>query len=322
MEERKVAEQMYIFSGNANRALAEEVANGCGTTLGEASIVHFSDGEIKVRYPQSIRAGDVFIIQPTCKPVSDHLMELLIMIDAAVRASASRVTAVIPYFGYARQDRKDEPRVSITAKLVANLLTTAGVHRLLTLDLHAGQIQGFFDIPVDHLYGAPVLAQYFRGFDNLVVVSPDAGGVQRARAFAKILDEAPLAIIDKRRPRANVAEVMNIIGDVRGKRAVLVDDIIDTAGTIVHAAAALKAAGAVEVYACCSHGVFSGPALERIGGSCLQKVVTTNTLRHEALPANIAQLSVAPLLADAVMRIHSGASLSTLFAGTRPAGER
>lgn len=321
MNSRKVAENMYIFSGNANRPLAEEVARACGVPVSEARIDHFSDGEIKVRYPQSIRAGDVFIIQPTGKPVSDNLMELLIMIDAAVRASATRVTAVLPYFGYARQDRKDEPRVSITAKLVANLLTTAGVHRLLTLDLHAGQIQGFFDIPVDHLYGAPVLAQYFAKLTDVTVVSPDAGGVQRARAFAKIVD-APLAIVDKRRPRANVAEVMNIIGDVKGRRCVLVDDIIDTAGTIVHAAAALKAAGAVEVYACCSHGVLSGPAAERIAGSCLTKVVTTDSLFHAGLPDKVERLTVAPLLAEAMLKIHSGESLSTLFAGGRTAGAR
>jgi ribose-phosphate pyrophosphokinase len=321
MNSRKVSDNMYIFSGNANRPLAAAVAAACGMTLSEAQIDHFSDGEIKVRYPQSIRAGDVFIIQPTGKPVSDNLMELLIMIDAAVRASATRVTAVMPYFGYARQDRKDEPRVSITAKLVANLLTTAGVHRLLTLDLHAGQIQGFFDIPVDHLYGAPVLAQYFQRLDQLTVVSPDAGGVQRARAFAKIVD-APLAIVDKRRPRANVAEVMNIIGEVKGRRCVLVDDIIDTAGTIGHAAAALKAAGAIEVYACCSHGVLSGPAAERINASCLTKVVTTDTLHHDNLPDRVERLTVAPLLAEAMLKIHTGDSLSTLFAGGRPTGTR
>jgi ribose-phosphate pyrophosphokinase len=308
---------MKIFSGNSNRALAEEICRYLKVPLGDAFLGRFSDGEIQFQILENVRGADVFVIQSTCPPVDSNLMELLIMLDAFRRASAQRITAVIPYFGYARQDRKDKPRVPISAKLVADLLTTAGASRVLTMDLHAGQIQGFFSIPVDHLFAAPVLIEYFRkkAIPDLVVVSPDAGGVERARAYAKRLN-AELAIIDKRRERANVAEVLHIIGEVRGRTALIVDDMIDTAGTLTEVAQALLEGGAREVYACCTHAVFSGPAIERIERAPLKEVVVTNTIplspRGQEVP-KITCLSVAPLLGEAIRSIHEETSVSRLF---------
>ncbi len=307
-----------IFTGNANRALAEAICRRLGLPLGRATVKTFSDGEICVEIEESVRGWDVFVVQPTCPPVNDHLMELLVMMDALKRASANSISAVIPYYGYARQDRKVSPRVPITSKLVADLITVAGADRVLTVDLHAGQIQGFFDIPVDNLYATPVLLEEFRKrfrSDELVVVSPDAGGVERARAFAKRLD-AGLAIIDKRREKANVSEVMHIIGDVRGRCALLLDDMVDTAGTLTNAAQALKDNGAREVYAAATHAVLSGPAVERIQGSCLEQLIVTDTipLRPEAeRTGKIRVLSVAPLLAEAIRRITECGSVSSLF---------
>ncbi len=307
-----------IFTGNANRPLAEAICRRLGLPLGRATVKTFSDGEICVEIEESVRGWDVFVVQPTCPPVNDHLMELLVMMDALKRASANSISAVIPYYGYARQDRKVSPRVPITSKLVADLITVAGADRVLTVDLHAGQIQGFFDIPVDNLYATPVLLEEFRRRfrnDELVVVSPDAGGVERARAFAKRLD-AGLAIIDKRREKANVSEVMHIIGDVRDKRALLLDDMVDTAGTLTHAARALKDNGAREVYAAATHPVLSGPAVERIQDSCLEQLIVTDTipLRPEAeRTGKIRVLSVAPLLAEAIRRITECGSVSSLF---------
>ncbi|MGN6105797.1 MAG: ribose-phosphate pyrophosphokinase [Kofleriaceae bacterium] len=310
---------LSIFTGNANRALADEICKFVEIPLGRADVTHFSDGEIYVEVGENVRGVNCFVVQPTCSPPNQSLMELLIMIDALKRASAGSIVAIIPYFGYARQDRKAKPRTPITAKLVANLITAAGADRALAMDLHAGQIQGFFDIPFDHLYGMPVLIDELRvlGFtgDQTVVVSPDAGGVERARAFSKRLG-AGLAIIDKRRPAPNVSEVMNIVGDVRGKRAVIVDDIIDTAGTLSNAAQAIVNAGAASVSACASHAVFSGKAVQRITDSPLQHVVVTNTIPQSeaglACP-KVRVKSVGRLLGEAIKRIHHGDSISSLF---------
>ncbi|MBM4123262.1 MAG: ribose-phosphate pyrophosphokinase [Nitrospira sp.] len=310
--------ELKLFSGNANQALAKEICGYLGVGLGEATVSSFSDGEIRVRIEENVRGSDLFLIQSCSQPVNTSIMELLIMIDAVKRSSAYRVTAVIPYFGYARQDRKDQPRVPITAKLMADLITTAGADRVLTMDLHAGQIQGFFNIPVDNLYATPVLLDYItkRGGDDLVVVSPDAGGVERARAFAKRL-QAQLAIIDKRREGPNNAEVMNIIGDIEGRSALLLDDMIDTAGTIVQGAQACADKGAKMVWAACTHPVLSGPALERLQSSCLTEVVVTNTIplngKEQQCP-KLRVLSVAPLLGEAITRIHEEESVSSLFA--------
>ncbi len=306
-----------IFSGNANRAFAAEVAADLGLTVADALVGSFSEGEVRVKINENVRGRDVFIIQPTCPPVNDHLMELLIMIDAIRRASSRRITAVIPYFGYARQDRKDQPRVPITAKLVANLITVAGADRVLTMDLHAGQIQGFFDIPLDHLFAVNVFVDYFtkqRPLEDLVVVSPDVGGIKMARAYAKRL-KASLAMVDKRRISHMDTEVMDIMGEVKGKTALIVDDLVSTAGSLVQAARALKDAGAKEVYAAISHPVLSGPAIERLATSELKELVVTNSIpltaeRH--LP-KIKVLSVAPLFAEAIHCIHDEASISGLF---------
>jgi ribose-phosphate pyrophosphokinase len=306
-----------IFCGSSNKALAEEVCKFVGVPLGETRLQRFSDGEVHFQLLENVRGVDVFVIQPTSHPVDQHLMELLIMIDALKRASAGRITVVMPYYGYARQDRKDRPRVAITSKLVADLLQTAGANRALLVDLHAAQIQGFFNIPVDHLFASPVLVSYFREMDlpNLTVVSPDAGGVERARFFAKKL-EVPLAIVDKRRTDINVTEVMNVIGDVEGRTCLILDDIIDTAGTLVKTADALLEQGAEKVYACASHPVLSGPAVERIKASRLEQVVVTNTipLQEEAAKVDkIKVLSIAGLLGRAIESIHMETSVSRLF---------
>lgn len=306
-----------IFSGSANRALCEEICKFVGVPMGETRMQRFSDGEIYFQLLENVRGADVFVVQPTCFPVDEHLLELLIMIDALKRASAGRITVVVPYYGYARQDRKDRPRVAISSKLVADLLTTAGANRALLVDLHAAQIQGFFNIPVDHLFASPVLVTYFRDLNlpDLTVVSPDAGGVERARFFAKKLD-VPLAIVDKRRTDINVTEVMNVIGDVRGRTCLILDDIIDTAGTLVKTVDALLAQGAEKVYACASHAVLSGPAVERIAASRLTELVVTNTipLREEAHGVEkIKVLSIAGLLGRAIESIHMETSVSTLF---------
>lgn len=306
-----------IFAGNSNQPLAKEICEHLSVGLGNAKVHTFSDGEVQVEIGDNVRGRDVFLIQSTCAPSNNHLMEMLVMVDALKRASAARINAVVPYFGYARQDRKVAPRAPITAKLVADLISVAGVDRLLTVDLHAGQIQGFFDIPVDHLYAAPVMLDEIRNknFENLVIVSPDAGGTERARAFAKRLD-AGLAIIDKRRSGPNVSEVMHIIGDVSGKNCVIVDDMIDTAGTLCTAANALSNAGAVSVSACATHGVLSGPALERISDSQLQEVVVTNTIPAQEKVdqcKRLRTLSVSKLLAEAIRRIHNDESVSSLF---------
>jgi ribose-phosphate pyrophosphokinase len=305
-----------VFTGNANRDLVKNICQELGITMGTCDVTHFSDGEINVNIGETVRGCDVFIIQSTNTPVNDNLMELLILIDAVKRASAGRVNAVIPYYGYARQDRKTKAREPITAKLVANLLTTAGADRVVGMDLHAGQIQGYFDIPVDHLSAVPILAEYFKDIvdEDTVIVSPDLGGVTRARAFANILD-LPIAIIEKRRPKANVSEVMNVIGDIEGKNVILVDDIIDTAGTIVKAASVLKSFGAKKVYGCATHGVLSGPALDRIHNSELEKFVITDTipLSEMARIDKIEVVSVAPILAEAIRRINSNESVSINF---------
>ena len=308
---------LKVFSGNAHPALAKEICGCLGVPLGQAYIGRFPDGEVRLQVLENVRGADVFLIQPTCRPVNDTLMELLILVDAFRRASAYRITAVMPYYGYARQDRKDRPRVPISSKLVADLITTAGAHRVLALDLHAGQIQGYFNIPVDHLYATPVTVGYFRKLKlkNLVVVSPDPGGVERARAFAKKL-RAPLAIIDKRREDAHVVEMFNVIGDVVGKNCLIVDDMIDTGGTLVKAAGALIEKGAIKVYACCTHGVFAGDAIAMIRDSKLEQVVTTNSIPLEESGAKcpkIKVLSVAGLLADAIRSIHDETSVSRLF---------
>lgn len=308
--------RLKIFSGNANLGLAEEIARHAGISLGSVEVGRFANGEINVIVNESVRGADVFVVQPTCSPPNETLMELLILIDAFRRASARRVTAVVPFYGYARQDRKTRGREPITAKLVANLITVAGARRVLTMDLHAGQIQGFFDIPVDHLSAVPILAEYFlqKGLTNPVVVSPDLGGITRARLLADRL-RADIATVDKRRPQPNVSEVMNIIGKVKGKTVIMVDDIIDTGGTIVEGAEALLQKGAVEVYACCTHAIFSGPAREKLDRSPLKEVVVTNTIpvNSERLPDKIKVLSVAPLLGEAILRIHQDLSVSALF---------
>ncbi len=307
-----------IFAGNSNRKLAEDIAKHVGIPMGNSDVSTFSDGEISVNIYETVRGADVFVIQSTCSPVNDNLMEMLIMIDAFKRASAGRITAVIPYYGYARQDRKAKARDPITAKLIADLITTAGADRVLTMDLHAAQIQGFFSIPVDHLLGVPILAQHYleRGFEDedVVIVSPDIGSVTRARNIANRLN-APIAIVDKRRPRANVAEVMNIIGDVKGKKVLLVDDMIDTAGTLVQGAEALIKNGAKEVYACATHGVLSGPAIERIQNSPIKELVITDTipLPPEKQIDKIRVLSVAPIFAEAIDRIYEDLPVSILF---------
>ncbi len=308
-----------LFTGNANPVLAQEMAKHLGVEVGSASVGRFSDGEVTVEIRQNVRARDVFVVQPTCAPTNENLMELLIMVDALKRASARRITAVIPYFGYARQDRRPRStRVPISAKVVANLLETVGVERVLTMDLHADQIQGFFDIPVDNIYASPVLLSDLKSknYPNLVVVSPDVGGVVRARALAKQLG-CDLAIIDKRRPTANVSEVMHVIGEIDGRNCVIMDDMIDTAGTLVKAAEVLKARGAKSVYAYCTHPVFSGPAVERIAGSQIDEVVITNTIPlSDAGKAcgKIRQLSVAFLFAETIRRISDGESVTSLFA--------
>ncbi|MDO9230198.1 MAG: ribose-phosphate pyrophosphokinase [Syntrophales bacterium] len=311
-------ERIRVFTGNANLELARKITENLGVTLGKAHVTAFSDGETRVEINENVRGMDVFIIQPSCPPVNITLMELLIMIDAVRRASADRITAVIPYYGYARQDRKVAPRAPITAKLVADLITQAGANRVLAMDLHAGQIQGFFNIPVDNLFATPVLLNHikknYQG-DNIVIVSPDAGGVERARAFGKRLG-ASLAIIDKRRDGPNDAQVMNIIGHVKGKRVILLDDMIDTAGTVVQAAKALKEEGAIEVTVCCTHPVLSGPALERIEQSDLKEIIVTDTVPlHEKARAcsRIKVLSVSGLLSEAVRRIYYNDSVSSLF---------
>ena len=308
-----------VFTGNSHPELANEIAKILGVPMGASKVSTFSDGEISVDINETVRGADVFIVQSTCSPVNNNLMELLIMIDAFKRASAGRINAVIPYYGYARQDRKAKSRDPITAKLVADLLTAAGADRVLTMDLHATQIQGYFNIPVDHLMGAPILSKHFveKGLadqDDVVVVSPDLGSVTRARKFADRL-HAPIAIIDKRRPKANVSEIMNIIGEVEGKRCILIDDMIDTAGTIANAANALKDLGATAVYACCTHGVLSGPAFERINNSAIEELVMLNTIN---LPENveidkITSLSVAPIFAEAIKRIYDDEPISKLF---------
>jgi ribose-phosphate pyrophosphokinase len=308
-----------VFTGNANPALAEEIARHLGISLGAASVSRFSDGEVTVEINTNVRARDVFVVQSTCAPTNENLMELLIMVDALKRASAERITAVIPYFGYARQDRRPRStRVPISAKVVANLLETVGVQRVLTMDLHADQIQGFFDIPVDNIYASPVLLGDLRqkNYDNLIVVSPDVGGVVRARALAKQLN-TDLAIIDKRRPKANVSEVMHVIGDIEGRNCVIMDDMIDTAGTLVKAAEVLKERGARHVYAYCTHPIFSGPAIDRLSkGTGLDEVVVTNTIPLSDAArtcTKIRQLSVGPLIAETIQRIAKGESVMSLF---------
>jgi ribose-phosphate pyrophosphokinase len=307
---------MKIFSGNANFAMSEEIAEHLGLEVSRADVRKFSDGEIFVEIRENVRGTDAFIVQPTCTPVNDHLMELVIMADAMRRASARRITAVLPYYGYARQDRKVAPRVPISAKVVAEMLMAVGVRRVLCMDLHAGQIQGFFNIPVDHLYAAPVLIDHIReNFDDFIMISPDAGGVERTRAFAKRLN-CGLAIIDKRRDRPNHSEAMHVIGDVKGKIAILMDDMVDTAGTLCHGADTLLENGAKEVHACCSHGVLSGPAVDRLNSSAIKSLVVTNTipLRENARECGkIKVLSVSSLLAEAIRRIHNEDSVSSLF---------
>jgi ribose-phosphate pyrophosphokinase len=308
--------RLKVFSCNSNPNLAKTICELIGIPLGDAQVGKFSDGEIHIQLNESVRGADVYVIQSTCDPVNQHLMELLVMVDALRRASAGTINVVIPYYGYARQDRKARARDPITAKLVANLIQTAGVDRVITMDLHATQIQGFFNIPVDHLLGVPILADYFKqkGLENIVVVSPDHGGVIRARRLAERL-KAPIAIIDKRRPKPNVAEVMNIVGDVRGLKAIIIDDIIDTAGTITLAANALMEYGAEEVYACCTHPVFSGPAIDRIRDSAIKEMVVTDTIplpEHKKLD-KIKVLSIASLISNAITRVHNEQSVSKLF---------
>ncbi len=308
---------LKIFSGRAHPALAQEICAYLGIPLGKLTLYNFSDGEDYCQIDENVRGADVFVVQPTCSPVNDSVMELLILLDAFRRSSASRITAVLPYFGYARQDKKDKPRVPIAAKLMADLLTAAGADRILTMDLHTAQIQGFFNIPVDHLFAAPVILDAIRKLDleDLVIVSPDVGGLTRARAIAKRLD-ASLAVIDKRRTGKNETEILNVVGEVEGKDVLILDDIVDTAGTLVQAEAALRQGRARRTYAAAVHGVFSGPAIERIEGSGLQSLLVTNTIPVDAAMARcprIQALSVAPLLGEAIQRIHDGASVSSLF---------
>jgi ribose-phosphate pyrophosphokinase len=318
----RVDEKFKIFSGTANEHLADEVCAFLGMQRGQAQVIRFRDGECYVQIQENVRGADVFVMQPTCRPVDEHLMELLIMIDALKRASARRITAVVPYFGYARQDRKDKPRSPITSKLVADLLTTAGANRALIVDLHTPQLQGFFNIPVDHLFASPVLVDHFRklALPNLTVVSPDAGGVERARFFAKKVDAA-LAIVDKRRVEMNVAEVMHVIGDVSGRTCLIIDDLIDTAGTLVKTAQALMDNGATQVYACASHAVLSGPAVDNIMKSVIKEVVVTNTIPLDAVAdaartekgGKISVLSIAGLIGRAIQANHEETSVSKLF---------
>jgi ribose-phosphate pyrophosphokinase len=309
--------ELKVFSGSAHPDLAREIASFLGVPLGQARLRRFPDSEVSFQIDENIRGTDVFVVQPTCTPVDQHIMEMLVMIDAFRRSSAARITAVVPYYGYARQDRKDKPRVPISAKLVANILSAAGTNRVLTMDLHKAQIQGFFDIPVDHLFAAPVIIDYLAKLDypDLTIVSPDAGGAERARAYAKRLD-AELAIIDKRRSDDGTAEIMNVIGDVEGRTCILQDDIIDTAGTITKAAMALKNNGASAVFACAVHGVLSGPALDRIEKSPIDKLIVTNTIplsAEKARGSKIVVLSVARLLGQAIKSIHEETSVSSLF---------
>lgn len=310
-------EGIKIISGSSHRSLSQEVADNLGVSLCDTKISSFSDGEIMIQINENVRGSDAFVIQSTSPPVNDSIMELLLIIDALKRASAGRITAVMPYYGYARQDRKVQPRVPISSKLVADIVTAAGANRVLAVDLHAGQIQGFFNIPVDHLYAMPVLVEHIRGrqFKDLVIVSPDAGGVERARAFAKRL-QCSLAIIDKRREIANVCEVLNVIGDVTGRDTLLLDDMIDTAGTTTQAAAALKQGGANRVFAAATHAVLSGPAIERINASVIEEIIVTNTIPLDSKKekcGKLTVLSIAPLLADAIKRIHDESSISSLF---------
>ncbi|HBL11209.1 MAG TPA: phosphoribosylpyrophosphate synthetase [Cyanobacteria bacterium UBA11162] len=309
--------RLRLFSGSANVPLSMEVSRYLGMDLGPMVRKRFADGELYIQIQESIRGCDVYLLQPTCQPVNDHLMELLIMIDACRRASARQITAVIPYYGYARADRKTAGRESITAKLVANLITEAGADRILAMDLHSAQIQGYFDIPFDHVYGSPVILDYLasKQLSDIVVVSPDVGGVARARAFAKKLNDAPLAIIDKRRQAHNIAEVMNVIGDVKGKTAVLVDDMIDTAGTIAAGAKILRQEGARQVYACATHAVFSPPAIERLSSGIFEEVIVTNTIPvcEEKRFEQLTVLSVANLLGETIWRIHEDNSVSSMF---------
>lgn len=310
-------EGISIFAGNSNPDLANRICEYLNLSLGNAQVKTFSDGEIQIEIDENVRSKDVFVIQSTCAPVNDHLVELLLMIDALKRSSASRITAVMPYFGYARQDKKVAPRVPISAKLVANMLTIAGANRIITMDLHAGQIQGFFDIPVDNIFAAPLLIDYITNNfnDDLAIVSPDAGGVERARAFAKRLD-ADLAIIDKRRSAPNQAKAMAVIGDVNNKIAVILDDMVDTAGTLTEAAAALKAEGAREIHACCAHPVLSGPAIGRITESEMKSLVVTDTIplkQNAAACGKIVVISISELVGEAIIRSYRGDSVTSLF---------
>ena len=309
--------KLRIFSGNANRELAARICAYLEVTMGKAKVGNFSDGEIQAEIEESVRGMDVFLIQPTCPPVNESLMELLVMLDALKRASAARVNVVIPYYGYARQDRKVTPRAPISARLVADLIEVAGATRILAMDLHVGQIQGFFNIPVDHLYALPVQLEYFRHLDEkVVVVSPDAGGVERARELAKRLEDVSIAIIDKRREKANVSKVMHIVGDVKGKAAILLDDMIDTGGTIVQSAEALMRDGASRVYACCTHAVLSGNAVERLNSAPIHRLVISNTIPLSEKSKKLERvevLDVSPILGEAIRRIHNDASVSSLF---------
>jgi ribose-phosphate pyrophosphokinase len=312
-------EGIKFFTGNAHKALAEEIAGCLEIPVGDATVTEFSDGEIMVQINENVRGTDVFVLQPTCMPVNRHIMELLLMVDALKRASAHRITAVIPYYGYARQDRKVQPRVPISAKLVADLITAAGINRILTMDLHAAQIQGFFNIPVDNLYASPVLLDYVDktySFKNLVIVSPDAGGVERARAFAKKL-ECSIAIIDKRREAANISQIMNVIGDVVDKDTIILDDMIDTGGTIIQAAAALKEKGAKRVVAACTHAVLSDSAVDKLNNSVIEELIVTNTIPLDSKKERcrkLTVLSIASLIGEAIKRIHEESSISSLFA--------
>jgi ribose-phosphate pyrophosphokinase len=312
----RVNRDLRVFSGNANLPLAKEICDHLNMPLGAINLTKFSDGEIYCQILENVRGKDVFVIQPTCSPVNRNLMELLIMIDAFKRSSAARITAVLPYYGYARQDRKDKPRVPISSKLVADLLTAAGTDRILSMDLHAGQIQGFFDIPVDHLYALPVLIENIRELNipNLTVVSPDAGGVERARAFAKRID-ADLAVMDKRRTAPNEAEILNVIGQVGGRNIIIIDDMVDTAGTLVNTVLALKKKKAERIFACATHGILSGPAIERLRNAPIEKIIVTNTvpLDESKILPNMAVLSVAGLLGKAIQSIHEETSVSNLF---------
>jgi ribose-phosphate pyrophosphokinase len=314
-EAAKTLRGLKVFSGNANRPLAEDISRYLDVPLGKSHVGRFADGEINVQIEENVRGADCYVVQPTCRPVNENLMELLIMIDALRRASAGRITAVIPYYGYARADRKTQPRMPISSKLVANLIVEAGANRVVTMDLHASQIQGFFDIPVDHLYAAPIVLDYVKkkGLKDLVVVSPDVGGVERARAFAKRLN-AQLVIIDKRRPRPNEASVYNVIGDVAGKNCIILDDMVDTGGTLCKVADKIRAQGAQKVYAACVHGVLSGAAHDLIAKSSLEEMILTDSIPVHALAGGkLTVLSIAPLLGEAIARNHQGKSISALF---------